>query len=47
MAGITSSGHLALRNGRKGKQDKFYTQLVDVDNELKHYKAQLRGKTIL
>jgi hypothetical protein len=27
--------------------DEFYTQLVDIENELKHYKTQLRGKSIL
>ena len=31
---------------KKAKQDEFYTQLVDVENELKHYKTQLRGKSI-
>lgn len=36
-----------LSNARSAKQDEFYTQLADISNELKHYKAQLRGKTIL
>ncbi|MBE5733242.1 MAG: hypothetical protein E7353_09500 [Clostridiales bacterium] len=25
-------------NARKNKQDEFYTQLVDIENELKNYK---------
>ncbi len=36
----------SLGNARDAKQDEFYTQLGDISNELKHYKAQLRGKTI-
>ncbi len=33
-------------NARKNKQDEFYTKLVDIENECKHYKQQFRGKTI-
>ena len=29
------------------KQDEFYTQLGDINNELRHYRDRLRGKTIL
>lgn len=35
-----------LSKARSAKQDEFYTQLNDISNELKHYKDQLRGKTI-
>lgn len=42
-----SSGNLALSAAKKAKHDEFYTQLSDIENEMKHYKAQLRGKTIL
>jgi len=45
-ASVAVSGHLALRNAKNGKQDEFYTQLADIEIELRHYKAQLRGKTI-
>jgi len=38
---------LSLSNAKKAKQDEFYTQLDDISKELRHYKAQLRGKTIL
>lgn len=40
-------GNRALSNARRAKQDEFYTQLGDISNELKYYKAQLHGKTIL
>lgn len=37
----------ALVRARQGKKDEFYTQLVDIEQELKHYREQLRGKVIL
>lgn len=43
----SSSGNQTLFNARQAKQDEFYTQLSDISNELKHYKVQLRGKTVL
>ncbi len=30
----------------KAKKDEFYTQLVDIEKELKHYKEQFRGKVV-
>src|SRR5665213_3602814 len=42
-----SSGSRSLSNAKSAKQDEFYTQLADISNELRHYKEQLRGKTIL
>jgi Adenine-specific methyltransferase EcoRI len=42
----SSSGNQALSKAKSAKQDEFYTQLGDIENELKHYKTQLRGKTI-
>lgn len=35
--------HAAMRN----RKDEFYTQLVDIENELKHYREHFRGKTVL
>ncbi len=35
-----------LRKARAEKQDEFYTQITDIENELKHYKEQFRDKTI-
>ena len=33
-----------LRKASKAKKDEFYTQLVDIEKELKHYKDQFRDK---
>ncbi len=44
---VSTSGNRVLSKAKKAKNDEFYTQLGDISNELKHYKAQLRGKTIL
>ena len=41
---------LANKNQNKakeGKQDEFYTQLEDLNNELRHYRYHFRGKTVL
>lgn len=36
-----------LRKAYAGKKDEFYTQLADIENELKHYKKHFKGKTVL
>ena len=36
-----------LQQARKNKNDEFYTQLPDIENELKHYHAHFKGKTVL
>lgn len=35
-----------LREAKKAKRDEFYTQLTDIEKELKHYRDQFAGKTI-
>ena len=35
-----------LSQANKAKKDEFYTQLVDVENELRHYKQFFKGKTV-
>jgi hypothetical protein len=35
-----------LDTAKKQKADEFYTQLTDIEKELKHYKNQLKGKTV-
>ncbi|MFH0947372.1 MAG: adenine-specific methyltransferase EcoRI family protein [Elusimicrobiota bacterium] len=35
-----------LRKASQFKKDEFYTQLIDIENELKHYKDQFRGKVV-
>src|SRR3546814_17240889 len=44
---VPASGNRVLSNAKKAKQDELYTQLSDISNEIKHYRPQLRGKTIL
>ena len=41
------AGNGDLRNANKAKKDEFYTQLYDIECELKYYKKQFRGKTVL
>lgn len=36
-----------LSNAKNAKNDDFYTQLADIENELRHYKADFYGKTVL
>ena len=44
---ITMAGNKSLHAANKAKQDEFYTQLSDIENELKHYKDHFKGKTVL
>lgn len=36
-----------LSNAKIAKADEFYTQLVDIELEMKHYKGHFKGKTVL
>lgn len=36
-----------LNKAKSIKNDEFYTQLKDIENEIKHYKKHLKNKTIL
>ena len=36
-----------LHRAKEAKQDEYYTQLEDIENELKHYKGHFKGKTVL
>ena len=40
------AGNKPLHAANKAKQDEFYTQLSDIENELKHYRKHFRGKTV-
>lgn len=42
----TKSLNTGLNKAAKAKKDEFYTQLVDIEKELKHYKEQFRGKVV-
>lgn len=35
-----------LHVAKQQKNDEFYTQLADIENELRHYKEQFRGKVV-
>lgn len=36
-----------LSEAKRAKKDEFYTQLVDIENEVRHYTAHFKGKTVL
>ena len=36
-----------LKKAKAGKNDEFYTQLTDIEKELRHYKKHFKGKTVL
>ncbi|MDO8739976.1 MAG: adenine-specific methyltransferase EcoRI family protein [Candidatus Woesearchaeota archaeon] len=40
------SSNKNLHKANQAKKDEFYTQLVDIEKELKHYKEQFRGKIV-
>ena len=40
-------GTHTLTAAKGAKKDEFYTQLSDIENELRHYKPHFRGKTVL
>ena len=35
-----------LANAKEAKKDEFYTQLADIENELKHYRQHFKGKIV-
>lgn len=36
-----------LNTAKTAKKDEFYTQLSDIENELRHYRPHFKGKTVL
>ncbi len=42
----TKSLNSNLHKANKAKKDEFYTQLIDIEKELKHYKKQFYGKVV-
>ena len=42
----SKSSNKNLHKASQAKKDEFYTQLVDIEKELKHYKDQFRGKVV-
>ncbi|MDP3987759.1 MAG: adenine-specific methyltransferase EcoRI family protein [Candidatus Levybacteria bacterium] len=43
---VTTSLNTNLGKAGKAKKDEFYTQLTDIEKELRHYKDQFRGKVV-
>lgn len=35
-----------LQKAKQCKNDEFYTQLIDIENEMRYYKEQFKGKTV-
>ncbi|WP_300745114.1 adenine-specific methyltransferase EcoRI family protein, partial [uncultured Helicobacter sp.] len=44
---MAKSANKNLHEAKKNKKDEFYTQLSDIENELKHYKAYFKDKIVL
>lgn len=40
------AGNKSLTAAAKAKNDEFYTQLTDIEKELRHYKEHFKGKTV-
>ena len=40
------AGNTNLYNANRAKQDEFYTQLIDIEAELRHYKSHFKDKTV-
>lgn len=41
------AGNKGLNKAFTGKKDEFYTQLVDIEKEMRHYKELFKGKVVL
>lgn len=41
------AGNKAFKAAKEVRNDEFYTQLSDIENELRHYKEHFKGKTVL
>ena len=44
--GLIMAGNTSLNKANKAKNDEFYTQLSDVEVELKHYRKHFKDKVI-
>lgn len=42
----TRGGHIFLKEAKKNKKDEFYTQLIDIERELKFYKEHFKNKIV-
>ena len=46
MLGVCTMPTETLEQAKRNKADEFYTQLPDIEAELRHYQEQFRGKTV-
>ena len=44
---MSKNGNKQLGEAKKNKKDEFYTQLSDIERELRHYEHHFKGKTVL
>ena len=44
--GLDMSGNKSLHAANRAKNDEFYTELADIDKELRHYKHHFKNKTV-
>ena len=44
---MAKAGNKQLGRAKKAKEDEFYTQLCDIERELRHYEHHFKGKTVL
>ena len=44
---MPKAGNKQLGDAKKAKKDEFYTQLCDIERELRHYEHHFKGKTVL
>ena len=47
LGGEVVAKNADLTLAKKRKKDEFYTQLVDIENELRHYREHFKGKVVL
>lgn len=45
MAGKTS-GNVNLSAAKTAKKDEFYTQLTDIEKEMRYYRKHFKGKIV-
>lgn len=43
---MSTASNRSLSAARRARKDEFYTQLPDIENELRHYKAHFKGKVV-
>lgn len=46
MANKKKAKNKSLRKAKNTKEDEFYTQLYDIEKELKHYRQHFKGKVV-